>query len=512
MSALWTLLLPPTIGRLARQRSTGRTAADGLTGLDALLAAGLGLGVALVCTVWLAPFTVPGTRALGSPDFGEYCWHVGLYLTDALHEWGQNRSRLAGLPAGLFAQQLGIIDGLLASAVTSLAVLVGGVYLWCRALHGRAAGVVGALLVGAVGPLAVLGRTLTFYPTVTAGLTLACAGAACALRWRTAGTIALAGLGAGLALLIDARGLLWALPAVGIGALAVVVGPPGRWRGLPIRAVALVLPLVVSYQLGSWAYSPQARTLEGHVAIYDELAERGVPLPPRTPPRNADRQYVWGHSDLRHVPDTLAYLAEQGAYVPEWYAQLPEVRAGWQRSGAPWVPPLAGALVVIAWGLRRRPLLLFAVVGTTLPFLVSMQGAVVMKTSNLRFVGSAMVFVPVLLGVAAGVVADGSLARRRRRDAPGRRLPLFVLGALTLAAVLGVPPTWLSPAAAWRVPWPMAEAAFGEALQVRDGVTTTNHNGLRMCTWVLTRHPGDGRLTGSLPGGGSTVRPWGQPP
>ncbi len=512
MGSIWTLLLPPLAARVARFQWPGRITAPGLTLLDALLAVLLGICIAPVAAVWLAPFTVPGSRALGSPDFGEYCWHVGLYVLDALHEWGVNRSKLAGLPAGLLAKHFGVLDGLLLNAIGSLAVVVGAVYLWARALHGRAAGIAAAVLLAAVGPLVALGRMVTFYPTVTAGLALASAGAACALRWRTVGTVALAGIGAGIALLIDARGLLWALPAVGLGALACVVGSVGRPWTLPLRCAALVLPLVLSHQLGSWAYEPDSRSLESQVAIYDELVERGVPVPVEQPGLAPGFQYIWGHSDIRNIPYTLGHLRQESDYVPEWYHQRPEVREGWRRSGKPWVVPVAISVLVALWGLRRRPWLVVALVGSVFPFLVSMQGAVVMKTSNLRFVGSAMVFVPVVLGVAFGVLSDGSLRRRGpRTDAPGRVVPLAVLFLVTLGAVLGVPPTWLSPVASWREPWPSSESSFQTAMLVRDGVHTTQDAGMRMCVVGLKRVDGDGRLTGMLPGGGTEVTPWVKP-
>jgi len=507
VAGLWTLLFAPIVARVARRtRFTGPPGDAGLTWTDLLLAVLLGGVVALLCTIWLAPFTSPGTRALGSPDFGEYCWHVGLYITNAMHEWGQNRARLAGLPAGLMAPTVGVVDSLLLSATGSLAVIVGSVYIWGRALHGRAAGIAAAILVGAVGPLAVMGRMVTFYPVVTAGLTLASTGAAVALRWRTWWAIALAGIGAGIALLVDVRGLLWALPAVGLGGLAVLIGPPGRWWGLPIRALALVLPLLLSWELGRWSYNPTSRSLEGSVAIYDELLLEGVPLPPRPARESPHQKFIWGYSDPRFIPETLQHLRNQSAYIPSWYHEQPQVRAGWQRSGAPWVAPVLAALAVAMVGLRRRPVLVIALLGTVFPFLVSMQGAVILKTSNLRFVASAMVFIPVVLGVGFGVLVDGGLSRRGPKvDAPGRPGVLLALGLALLAAILGLPPTWLSPAASWRVPYPLVESAFMTAVKVREGETTTPDAGMRMCVYGMGQVEGDGQLTGALPGGGTPL-------
>ena len=48
---------------------------------------------------------------------------------------------------------------------------------------------------------------------------------------------------------------------------------------------------------------------------------------------------MFGHSDLRNLPYTLAYVRQQGTYVPSWYRDMPEVKSGWKRSGAGWLVP-----------------------------------------------------------------------------------------------------------------------------------------------------------------------------
>ena len=129
--------------------------------------------------------------------------------------------------------------------------------------------------------------------------------------------------------------------------------------------------------------------------------------------------------------------------------------------------------------------------------------------SNLRFVASAMVFLPVVLGVGAGVLIDGTLGTRGvRRDAPGRLMTLAVLLVVGLAAVLGVPPNRLSPDATWRIAYANGESAFKRALTIRDSRKTTQDAGMQMCAFGLTQVEGDGTLIGMLPGGGSEVEPW----
>jgi len=117
-----------------------------------------------------------------------------------------------------------------------------------------------------------------------------------------------------------------------------------------------------------------------------------------------------------------------------------------------------------------------------------------------------MVFIPVVVGIAMGILIDGPLHKRGAGvDAPGRPLALILLGITLTGAILGVPHTWLSPIASWRIHYPQAEAGFLTAMRLRSGEATTQDKGMEMCVFGLTRVEGDGTLTGALPGGGTQL-------
>ena len=133
--------------------------------------------------------------------------------------WSPNRSRLSGLVAIATAGELGTQDALLANAWAGQGLLGAGLYLWGRSIHSPVAGVASVLAACALVPLVVLGRMLTFYPVIVGTLTFATG--AVAVYWRHPGarTATFAVLGIGLALLVDLRGLLWALPLLGLAGL-----------------------------------------------------------------------------------------------------------------------------------------------------------------------------------------------------------------------------------------------------------------------------------------------------
>ncbi len=475
---------------------------------DLALIGGTGLAAALLHSLWLADFVLGVGQLSASPDHLEYCWNTGALATElhgsggdparaALAPFGRNRSRAAALLPALFAGRVGIETGLNLAALASQALLCGGLVLFGRAAHSRLAGVAAALLLGAVAPLVILGRTPTFYPEVLAGLVICAATGLAALRWRGPAALLAAGTGAGLALLIDQRGLIWALPTVGLGALAALWGPgrrpwaPGRRHrtlaGLPLRLAALVLPLVLSFRLGAWAYPPDARSLEAHASPLRELRDRGF-LPADTPvsPRQPTR-FVWGHTPVTGIPASLARVAALQAQVPPAAHQTAEALDGRRWWVAPWELPALGALALVAWGLRRRPLLLFGVLGLVLPFWLSLESAAGFKRAKPRFLANAQLYLPMLLGIAAAVLALGPHpGRRGGAPGPGEargtgRGAGLRLGAATLVItllVLGIVPSWLSPVARWRVALRRNDTALRAA---RSGARDHSDSALDRC-------------------------------
>ena len=445
--------LPALLALLSLRLLPGGRARPWRTGPDLLLIVTVGLGSGLLHTLWLADFALIQGELSASPDYLEYCWNTGAIATGDAAAFGRNRSRLAALLPGLLARRLGIEDGLLVAATLSSCVLAGSLVLWGRAAHSRLAGLAAALLAGSIGPVAILGRTLTFYPEILAGLVLCSATGMAAARWRTTAACLAAGIGAGLALLLDQRGLIWALPTLGLALAAALWGPARRPRlsGLGRRFAAVVLPLLLSFRIGAWAYPEDARSLEQHANPLRELQDRGfldrdADLRPRQPTR-----FVWGHTPVTGIPASLATVAELQTLIPPAVAQSAEAQEGRRWYTQPWETVAGVGLLIVIFALRRRPLLLLSLLGLLLPYALSLDSAVSLKRAKPRFLANGMLFLPPLLGVALA-----SLAHRGLRSAPPvapPRLPARTLAGalLVLLLVLGAVPSWLSPVATWRV-------------------------------------------------------------
>lgn len=412
------------------------------------------VGVVAAATCWrLGLFHVRAGFSVA--DFPEHCTTTAAGIREQWDHWTRNRTVIVGLPAVLAGRRVGIIDGLVAGSVVGTVLTGAGLYLWGRALHGRLAGVAAALLLGTAAPLAMMPRTLSFYPMIAGLLVLASALTAVAVRWRgSAAALALGGAGVGLALLTDVRGFIWALallPAVvGVALLA----HPRRW---PLRLAAVLLPLWLSFQLGPKVTTPDHTPLEVQSNFVRMLQERGDPVGARYGRWEPKSGFVWGRTPLSELPETVRTIL--------WYRKVAASRTLLEPDEAqrvaeqvqPWWPVMGGAALLALVGLRRRPLLVLGALATVAPFFAAYQGAAGIQRAHLRFLTSAMPFLPLLLGLAVATIACGALPRRQPPPRGGppparRRVPWRLLAAAVLLELiaLGAVPTWLSPIAPWR--------------------------------------------------------------
>ena len=344
---------------------------------------------------------------------------------------------------------LGIIDGLLAGAFVGQGLVGAGLYLWGRALHSRLAGMAAAVLAASLLPVAVLGRTLTFYPVIVGVLTLSTGMVAVAWRWRGLRTALLGGIGVALALLIDPRGLLWGLSLGGILLVAVLLRGWDRKprRGLTrvvLGLAAVSLPIWLAWTEADRAYPVGTTTLE---ALGDPVKGWETRIPIRSDPNvpmTPASGYVWGQSPLSHIPDTLRFLRRQSKRTPDEVRLSERTLSAKAHFLTPYMSWAVGGLLLAMVALVRRPGRLLLLLGTAVPFVVVLQGAVDMRYAGLRFLGNGMVCLPLWIGLGIATLAGAGA-----RQTPLRTLA--VLGLL-LTTVLGVLPTDLSPAAAWRKP------------------------------------------------------------
>jgi hypothetical protein len=359
---------------------------------------------------------------------------------------------VAGWLPGALAGPLGLIDGLLVAGLISYAAMGSGIFLWARALHGRLAGMCAAVLACAAAPLVQLTRTASFYPEAVAAYVLSGTGAVLALRYRSLAALAAAGLGVGLVLLVDVRGLIWGLPALGLAALA-ALGRKGVLRKLA-GLVVLGLPVGLSHPMGEVAYFEKTPSLEQQAVFYVDEAMRRIGADTGTPigDRAYPSRFIWGWSPLEDVPKTVRYMLDLNQGVPEAVGAHKETVHTRRVHVLPWVVPGIAGLLLAAWGARRRPWVLLALIGASVPFVVALRSATTL-VSHPRYVANGMAILPILLGVGVAVLAQGGL---RREDAPGGGggRPWGVLAGVGAMWVLvvGIVPSWLSPTATWRAP------------------------------------------------------------
>lgn len=417
--------------------------------MDGPLLLACGLGGGLLQSAWLVDFHLaPGVVA--SSDFGDWCAAVATLAHDQEALYPAHRPMLAARALAPLAQAVGTADSLLLSAQFCAAWICASLYLWGRALHGRLAGVAAALFAGALGPLVVLGRTLSFYPQITAAFTAGAALAAWAARAGGPWALGLAGLGVAGCLLIDLRGLIWALPLLGVAALGLLQPPWRLGRGL-LGVAALGLPLVGAWRAAPLAWHRDTGSLEEQADLRARFWELGLQEARYAPPYSHTTRYVWGVTPLSGIPATLAHFRAQRDLVPAPERLEPLAGPPRRRQVDPWRALVAGSAVAGAWALRRRPSRLLGLVGTGLPFVVALQGAVTFQSSAVRFLGQAAPVVALVLGLGWAALAQGG-PPAGESAAWGRRAWAWWLGAvgLALALTLGLLPSMLSPAAAWR--------------------------------------------------------------
>ena len=363
-----------------------------------LAAAGLMVGLG---GIWLGTFPLEGSGVITTSDFSEYCRSVAAAADGRHTAWSANRSRLSGLTAIVLSPHLGTQDALLVNAWVGTGLLGAGLYLWGRAVHSPLAGIAAVLLACTMPPVVALGRMLTFYPVIVGTLTFATGVVAAACRWPSIRSAVAAGGAIGLALLVDLRGLLWAIPLLGLSGLWLAAS--AKPRAIPARWLALLLPIAAAWWWAPWAYPPQTTSLE----VLAELSKgwQGVVKDWHArPPGPSDGGYIWGRSDISRIPDTIRWLAAQGDRVPDFLRTHPRTMAGLQSYLLPLRNILTAASIVAVAGTLRSPTRLVLMVGTSVPFALALNGAIAARFAGLRFLGNGMPFLAILAGVVVQIL------------------------------------------------------------------------------------------------------------
>lgn len=429
------------------------------------------VAVAVATALWLWPWhTVGGPYT--SSDFSNYCASLAAWQSGVPHAelgdagWHLTRSLASGWLPAVLAVKLGALRALAVTAGVGSALTLAGLYVWGRAIHSPVAGALAMSLAAALPSFVVLTHSVNFYPMLVAGLVWSAALAAVALRWPTTRGILFGSLGAGLAFLVDCRGLIWGLTASVLVAAAAMQGR--SWHRVAVHWGLLVLVLVVSFEVGPWAYPPGSHPLESDVDARRLWWDLGYRDAQYAPPWVQERPYVWGRTPVTDIPGTLRFLWDQRTIAapegpPDVVVALPQAALLPARL-APWVNLSVGGLVVSALVLLPRPKRLL-VLGGLAPFFASLLGARDTVEAHPRFVITGTIVVPLLLGVAA---AGLTRALDRRLPTPlTRRTPRWT-AVLRWAVALGVGwvlatglvPSVVSPAHPTRVPFPAEDGWF----------------------------------------------------
>lgn len=384
-------------------------------------------------------------------DFVDYCVALDLVRAGAFAKVHFGRSiAAAALPASL-TPLFGVMGALAAAALLSTGVLCGALFLAGRALHSRTAGLAAVILAAALPPLAVLPRTVNFYPEAVAGLTLTGACAIAFVRFRGGGFALLAGVAAAAALLVDGRGLFFALPAALVASIAALAAP-GRWS----RRL-LLLALVVAPVGASW---PVAARLGAHLTSLQEQAFttggdalRYAGANPAILVRPAAKEsFRWGLDPIPNAVRGVRYLMTLGDAVRRGSSGSPEVRGAAARV-EDWKPVLALSGVIALAGLRRRPGLICAGAITSVAGAAAIRQALT-GMPHPRMLAPGMPVVAIVTAVAFAVLLTGALPRpdATTQPPPSWRGAVRPALALLLLAVLvaGAVPSWLGPRSRWR--------------------------------------------------------------
>ncbi|MEC8422142.1 MAG: hypothetical protein VX000_00120 [Myxococcota bacterium] len=418
--------------------------------LDAALASASGLALWWLCDRHgLADRILPSGYI--AADFVDYCRGL-LWMDGADVRWPERRYPAAALPAWMLTHGGGLVEGLRDAASLCTMLLGAALYLWARVAHGRLAGLLAIACACTMAPLVLLPRMLSFYPAMVAGTAFGAAAAMVGLTGPEGRRIGWVGLGAGLVLLLDGRGIVWAAPWLLCGVLAVLLTPGPRAR----RLAWLLAPV-----LGSWfvagALDPGGLlSFEAQVDVRPLYHAAGSTNPAHGPPWADGGAFVWGRSMPWALVDTAGFLFQQLSLEPPegWDAQVGRFDAA-ARLRPLHRALLVGVLLAIPGLLvtrRRRHALALAVTAGPYALTLLLQG----EQAELfaRLLAGSLPGACVLLGV--GLAASSELAASGLdRLWPARRwLPGAVMLSLGVLVPTGLVPTPVGPDAGWRRPWP----------------------------------------------------------
>jgi 4-amino-4-deoxy-L-arabinose transferase-like glycosyltransferase len=209
------------------------------------------------------------------------------------------------------------MNGFALSSILSTVLIFVLVYVWGSAIGGIGAGVFSIGILWMMAPMVLLPRFLTYYPPIVLATVLGATGLAVWGRFRTPLTAFVCGLGVAACLLIDVRGVVWALPfwIGGVCLLSFNVKASNL-----ISALLLHLPIWGSWFAAWWVYPHNASSLEKQLDVRPLYVGFDESNPLFQPPWEIESKFVWGWFDPTQIGDTVRFILEQRSYpVPQGF-------------------------------------------------------------------------------------------------------------------------------------------------------------------------------------------------
>lgn len=280
----------------------------------------LSIVLSLCSVLWVYPyhFALPYFET----DFVDYCVGVEMW-NDWSRYFPPKRSRLVSLVAGVYHTWfgMGILESLFWASVTSVVGVAWGILFWLRSVSG-VTGWIALGVLSAFSPWFGMGRMLTFYPEIVLCLVWGGALVAQYLYQKDISSTKRylysvgAGVGVALAMLCDARGLIWGTMYM------VVVYAMVFWRykdslqkkghgwTLYMEGIFVTLPIVCSWFLGQWVYHPHSSSLMRQLdmrPLQYALEMQGAPAPPYTLPT----EFMWGYGSISSAWANVQFILSQ---------------------------------------------------------------------------------------------------------------------------------------------------------------------------------------------------------
>lgn len=431
----------------------------------------LGLLWTLLCCDWLSHFhTDP--NGIFYADLIEYC--NGVSTPKPLGVGASNkRSAFAMLLPRHFAKSEGVFDGLALGAVWGQIGIGALLYWWGTLISSRRMGVSVLLLATVAAPLTFISRVLSSYPAMSLCFVAGAVGTMWGIKSKRILPTFFAGIGLGMTLLADTRGIVWALPWLGglMGAIAL----RGTVSNKMLRLMALIIPLYWSHQQAPNFYVFDAIGIEPQVDIRPSLYHWLGIYPP---PYEYDSNFTWGMAPLSDLPKTIHFLFEQTQLVVPPSERDAGLELGRAIAKFYWEWALLGMGVALLW-FARKPWTLMAILVSVSPFVMTFHGGLTMLEEHIRFYIQTLPGIVILWTILweQGVhLWDYPIQRLSESWQKWIRypiqgvllwvLPLYLLSSLVLGSI----DSPLSPTSNWRRDWDPQPSDFGDIISnYKDG-------------------------------------------